>query len=229
MDLLLQHEAFLRAAFDAPDDDTPRLVYADFLEENGEAERAELIRVQCERERLPHTGQTRPRHVWLQQREDELVPLLAPDLLHRRGFSIYPLARISAAALLDPPRLRKQIVEHHPHWFGARLVKVVSGPIASPEPIATLFSLPAFAMFTTLDLSGQVTDVGVEALARRPGLQRLERLDLTDNNLDTESVRELLASPYLGNLRHVGLSRGNRIDGDLLQQFVGRFGQSAVL
>ena len=46
MDLLSQHEAFLRAIFDAPDDDTPRLVYADFLQENGEDDRAELIRVQ---------------------------------------------------------------------------------------------------------------------------------------------------------------------------------------
>src|SRR5262245_21920719 len=32
----------------APDDDAPRLVYADWLDEHGQAERAELIRVQCE-------------------------------------------------------------------------------------------------------------------------------------------------------------------------------------
>ena len=42
MDLLSQHEAFLRAIFDAPDDDTPRLVYADFLQENGEEDRADV-------------------------------------------------------------------------------------------------------------------------------------------------------------------------------------------
>src|ERR687883_596011 len=35
------------------DDDTPRLVYADWLVENGQEERAELIRVQVERARLP--------------------------------------------------------------------------------------------------------------------------------------------------------------------------------
>jgi uncharacterized protein (TIGR02996 family) len=32
----------------APYDDVPRLIYADWLDENGESERAELIRVQCE-------------------------------------------------------------------------------------------------------------------------------------------------------------------------------------
>lgn len=39
--------AFLQAIRDNPADDTPRLVYADWLDEHGEAERAEFIRVQC--------------------------------------------------------------------------------------------------------------------------------------------------------------------------------------
>jgi uncharacterized protein (TIGR02996 family) len=46
-------QAFLQAICEAPEDDTPRLVYADWLEENGQPERAQFIRVQCERERLP--------------------------------------------------------------------------------------------------------------------------------------------------------------------------------
>lgn len=41
-------DAFIRTILASPDDDGPRLVYADYLEEQGEAERAELIRVQCE-------------------------------------------------------------------------------------------------------------------------------------------------------------------------------------
>jgi uncharacterized protein (TIGR02996 family) len=40
-------QALLNAVIAAPDDDLPRLVYADWLEEHGRAERAELIRVQC--------------------------------------------------------------------------------------------------------------------------------------------------------------------------------------
>jgi uncharacterized protein (TIGR02996 family) len=40
--------AFLRAICAEPADDTPRLVYADWLEEHGQGERAEFIRVQVE-------------------------------------------------------------------------------------------------------------------------------------------------------------------------------------
>jgi uncharacterized protein (TIGR02996 family) len=40
-------EAFLQAILESPDDDTPRLVYADWLDEHGDSARAEFIRVQC--------------------------------------------------------------------------------------------------------------------------------------------------------------------------------------
>lgn len=43
--------ALLAAILANPDEDTPRLVYADWLQENGQDERAEFIRVQCERAR----------------------------------------------------------------------------------------------------------------------------------------------------------------------------------
>jgi uncharacterized protein (TIGR02996 family) len=39
-------EAFLQAILDEPDDDTPRLIYADWLEERGDP-RGEFIRLQC--------------------------------------------------------------------------------------------------------------------------------------------------------------------------------------
>jgi len=42
-----------------PADDLPRLVLADWLEEHGEPERAEFIRVQCELERHPHADRLR--------------------------------------------------------------------------------------------------------------------------------------------------------------------------
>lgn len=40
--------AFLQAILERPEDDAPRLIMADWLEENGEEARAEFIRVQCE-------------------------------------------------------------------------------------------------------------------------------------------------------------------------------------
>jgi uncharacterized protein (TIGR02996 family) len=44
--------ALIRAIIENPDDDAPRLIYADWLDEHGDPERAELIRLECERENM---------------------------------------------------------------------------------------------------------------------------------------------------------------------------------
>lgn len=50
---MTDHDALLRAICEHPDDDTPRLVFADFLEENGDADRAAFVRAQIELARTP--------------------------------------------------------------------------------------------------------------------------------------------------------------------------------
>jgi uncharacterized protein (TIGR02996 family) len=40
--------ALLAAILARPDEDTPRLMYADWLDEHGQPERAEFIRIQCD-------------------------------------------------------------------------------------------------------------------------------------------------------------------------------------
>ncbi len=88
-------EAGFRSAIaDAPDDDTPRLIYADWLEENGQAERAEFIRVQIELARGVHDDQRRG-ELRIREREllrahratwdGELPPELAADYVYERG------------------------------------------------------------------------------------------------------------------------------------------------
>jgi uncharacterized protein (TIGR02996 family) len=49
-------EGFIRDIIEHTDDDTPRLIYADWLDDHGEPERAEFIRVQCELARLKKVG-----------------------------------------------------------------------------------------------------------------------------------------------------------------------------
>src|SRR5262245_51996028 len=48
-----EQEKLLDGIRQHPEDDLPRLVYADWLEDNGQPERAELIRVQIVLSRLP--------------------------------------------------------------------------------------------------------------------------------------------------------------------------------
>jgi uncharacterized protein (TIGR02996 family) len=62
--------ALLRAIRDCPDDDTPRLVYADLVEEDGDAARGEFIRVQVALARTPETD---PARNALEDREHELL------------------------------------------------------------------------------------------------------------------------------------------------------------
>ena len=45
---MTQLDALLVAVCSVPDDDLPRLVYADWCDENGQGDRAEFIRTQVE-------------------------------------------------------------------------------------------------------------------------------------------------------------------------------------
>jgi uncharacterized protein (TIGR02996 family) len=54
------HDAFLQAILENPDDDTPRLIYADFLDEHGDPDRDEFIRVQSLLARLQRVRKLLP-------------------------------------------------------------------------------------------------------------------------------------------------------------------------
>ncbi len=71
--------ALLRTVCESPEDDAPRLVFADWLDENGEPERAEFVRVQCEIARL-NPGPTEHRkaaNMLARYRKGAPVPLKA--------------------------------------------------------------------------------------------------------------------------------------------------------
>lgn len=73
--------AFLRRIIAAPADDLPRLVFADWLDEHGEGERAEFVRVQCQIATLErfapssirNTDEGREQYAALRRRERELL------------------------------------------------------------------------------------------------------------------------------------------------------------
>src|SRR5260370_26451208 len=53
---MTQDEAFLQDIIAHPDDDAPRLIYADWLADHGQPERAEFIRVECRSAARPLTA-----------------------------------------------------------------------------------------------------------------------------------------------------------------------------
>src|SRR5262245_74986 len=91
-----QERAFLADICAHPDDDTPRLVYADWLDDPGQPHRAEFIRLQMG---LPALPEDDPDHEAIEEREwelltayraewDEALPPWARRVPHeyRRGF-----------------------------------------------------------------------------------------------------------------------------------------------
>jgi len=79
----MDFEGLLRSIFLNPDDDTARLAFADYLDENDQPDRAALIRVQCERNRLSADD---PRNGELAASESKLVSKLLPMGTLPNGF-----------------------------------------------------------------------------------------------------------------------------------------------
>src|SRR5690348_10440338 len=75
--IMTHEEAFLASILENPDDDAPRLIYADWLDEQGRHDRAEFIRIQCE---LATYGEYRCRK-WNAGMDDTLwgYPLVVED------------------------------------------------------------------------------------------------------------------------------------------------------
>src|SRR5262245_34901242 len=97
---MAEREALLRAIRESPDEDAPRLVYADWLDEHGEAARAELIRVQCELARLaegdPPAEGLRNREQSLLRKHERVWRNTLPDWTAQARFERGFLGRVEA-------------------------------------------------------------------------------------------------------------------------------------
>jgi len=255
MDRLADHEAFLRAIFAAPADDTPRLVYADFLDEAGDPDRAEFVRAQCELDRLA-AGDDADRRAALEGRAAVLLERLGaePGREHRRGFGVKSELVVAPTQLADPDAFRALVVARHPEWFGETVLRVEPDRALFPEEVPTLFALPVTQQVTEWNLGGQVEEIpagpltadggtfglidlrdrpvvntaGVEVLAQCRGARRVRTLVLTHNRLDNDAARALAHSPYLINLTRLDLYDGNRFRGRVWQELIARFGEAVV-
>jgi uncharacterized protein (TIGR02996 family) len=233
----MSHEiGFLRAILEEPDDDTHRLVYADWLEEQGETPRAEFIRMQCARSRLP---QDDPRRVEMYRREEQFLHWhgdrwLEPLRLYlgawhfRRGF--LQSATVPGSAFLTHHRLLFRIaalehlrLEREPGGLrGADEVARVLGasPLLlrlgsltlppgdlSPDGAAALAEARSLVGLFTLNLAGNdLGPAGARALAGSPVLARLNFLDLAVNGIGRDGVTALVAWPHLRKLVSLGLN-----------------------
>src|SRR5437763_12650008 len=94
--MMCDDDAFLRAIIERPDDDLPRLIYADYLDERGDP-RGEFIRVEGELARMSKDDPRRPE---LYRRDCELIRLfkdrwagILPKLTPRAGVMYWDFRR----------------------------------------------------------------------------------------------------------------------------------------
>jgi uncharacterized protein (TIGR02996 family) len=215
----MNRTAFLEAIKAEPDDDTHRLVFANWLEENGEPERAEFIRLQVEWARLDWTNdrgadlQLRERELLARHGETWLGPLrgLVKEPQYRRGLLHAQAVGQRALAGLESLAETEALA-----WVAELKVRgldtVLAGWLAGCRLLAHL---------TALDLGNNgIQDEGVQALAAAPSLSRLTALDLSRNGIRAEGAAALASSPHLARLTALDLGR-NRIGPEGAQALAG--------
>jgi uncharacterized protein (TIGR02996 family) len=246
------HASLLAAVLAEPDEDAPRLVYADWLEENGDPARAEFIRVQCrlaQRERdgpIPDDDTDYLRSMVLQGEHrlawrGELprvrgVRYGCTRCNHHRGFvtlSVHtPVALVRAASqlLAVNPIEYVQIWDLNPENVGPLVRSPVLARLRVLESGWDRHSLnralgPLFASPHVKGLRilrAPVNDQGARAIARSEHLTGLEVIDDASNEITDAGAEALLASAHLKALRWINL-RGCDVSTGLVRRLRKRF------
>ncbi|MCE9531217.1 MAG: TIGR02996 domain-containing protein [Planctomycetes bacterium] len=194
----------MRTIRGSPHDDTPRLVFADWLEENGRAERAEYIRLQCVRESFDEsdprrrTFLVRERQIWRVHAADwrsELPPSLK-RFPFRRGFVRPADLEMSAEQFLN---LADDYLDCAPQWT-ARLT------LRERDSIPDLLRAERLERLTGLSLHVDGADTGgLRELLASPGLANLHELRIEGHPIAFEHLRVITRSPALADLRRLGV------------------------
>jgi uncharacterized protein (TIGR02996 family) len=177
-------DAFVESIVEAPDDDAPRLIYADWLEEHGDPDRAALIRVQIELAGLPEGDSRREE---LERREDEL-------LTEHEGRWTAPLRAVLLEDVATPV-FHRGFVEEMIFWgrAGTEALVAHANDLFRLAPLRALRLFPLGSHKTaseipwntrTNDLTDRLRTLDLEGLLWMSHLERVHLLDLSGHTLD---------------------------------------------
>lgn len=221
----MSDDELLRAAIVArPDEDLPRLVYADFLQEAGHDDRAELIRVQCALERLPAND---PERTELTRREAELLAAHKPEWriagltgtqTFRRGMIESVETTAEALVRADPEVLRLAPVRHLrlvnadrwtadlaalPLWRRLQSLTLNNNNFGSGNRMSLLDAADMPELRSLSLRNNRLWPEGVLSLAETRVAGQLTRLDLSGNPVGDEGVATLAREPVFAGLREL--------------------------
>jgi uncharacterized protein (TIGR02996 family) len=216
---MTQGDALLEAIRDEPDDEGLRLVYADWLEENGDDAKAELIRVQCTLARLPSHGSERER---LKTREREL--------LHKYEKVWLGAMRGGLQRWRFRLGLLEEVTLNVERFLGYAEALLRLGSLSRVEfRRATAYGSSLarcghLARLRAVNLSyNHLNDAVIIALAESPYLGKLRELRLAHNFIRDAGAQALAASPGLTQLRLLEI-HGNLIGATGREALRARFG-----
>ncbi len=179
---MTDRDALIRAVIAAPENDLPRLVFADWLEERGtkaDAARAAFIRLQCE---LAGTE-------WLsgpwQRLYDKSEQLLAR---HRKAWTAHLKGRVIASEF-------ERGFVRHVTVYAKRFVEEADALFAG-DPIRSV-------KFATL--ASRRGSVPLDRLLDCPALARATDLNFDGSAFDNKALRRLAACPHLAGLKYLSL------------------------
>jgi uncharacterized protein (TIGR02996 family) len=190
-------DALLRAILAHPDDDTPRLIYADALEDVGESDRAALIRAQVELARVPEYDPTavRIRNSETYRKQytaavDWLWKLPLPEGLK---WSREPFRRGFPAAL--QPSNGAAFVAHAEELFGRFPIEVlVLGEGVSMSDIAPLARCEWLSRITALEITPGINRTGANRLLNSRHLTRLTDLHIGSWLTTPGAIQDMIQS-----------------------------------
>jgi uncharacterized protein (TIGR02996 family) len=210
---------FLDAIAEAPDDDLPRLAYSDWLEDRGDADRAEFIRLQVELARRPVDSPTRREQAFrarelLDRHETEWIAPIRPfvhEWRFRRGF--VDMIGLTAANLEAQGTMLFQSSPLRRLW-----ITETNGNLDCLE------SIPRRNQLTGLDFCGNLLPTAaLPRLASFDHFGGLRSLGLLFNQIDDDGARLMCEHPFFQNLTllRCGANPFTTAGRELLQQHFG--------
>jgi uncharacterized protein (TIGR02996 family) len=223
---------FVSAILESPEDDTPRLIYADWLEERGDP-RGEFIRLQCARAALPDWDRRarlllRQENALLDQHGaawwgelPSLEGIIWEDF--ERGFVSSVMASSFAALYRHAKKIWQAAPVRHVTVTGkserVRLDRRQALPqlrsltvffrALSGLDLGQVADAPLLSTLRTLDLGGcRLGGAGLHLLARSPHLANVTTLVLNQTGIGFPDLRALADSPSLKALTSLGLHGG---------------------